>query len=354
MRIVVMGAGGVGGYFGGRLALAGNDMTFIARGAHGEAIRRNGLRAEGTLGDQTSTMQVSNPGWTEIRHVGTLVGHSAVRLYAMGKDCSEREATSAELETMRRVVREALEAGALGLSITRNMNHFDIAGTRIPAACAPESELFALTDVLREVGTGVIQCGGGTNPELKDKLLSRISQACGRPIMYNTLLEQAPTIVALYRSPAFIAFLGALTGQTLQPCPPGDPHSCALYYYTEPGDHIGFHYDTSYYKGTRYTVLLGLVERSSSRLVCQLHKDDPAREVCELTLATEPGTLVLFHGDKLWHKITPLGENEERVSLTLEYVTDPGMTPVKRFVSNMKDAIAYFGFRSVFGTRRVD
>src|SRR5438094_1232492 len=124
-------------------------------------------------------------------NVGTLVGHSAVRLYAMGKDCSERPATDAELETMRRIVREAMEAGALGLSITRNMNHFDIAGTRIPAACAPESELFALTDVLREVGTGVIQCGGGTNPELKDKLLSRIAQACGRPIMYNTLLEQA-------------------------------------------------------------------------------------------------------------------------------------------------------------------
>jgi N-acyl-D-amino-acid deacylase len=124
-------------------------------------------------------------------NVGTLVGHSAVRLYAMGEACSERAAHDAELDVMRRVVGEALEAGALGLSITRNMNHFDVAGTRIPAACAPESELFALADVLREAGTGVIQCGGGTNPELKDKLLSRIAQACGRPVMYNTLLEQA-------------------------------------------------------------------------------------------------------------------------------------------------------------------
>src|SRR5919198_4893089 len=124
-------------------------------------------------------------------NVGTLVGHSAVRLYAMGDECSEREATATELEIMRRLVTEALEAGALGLSITRNMNHFDIVGKRIPAACARESELFALADVLREVGTGVIQCGGGTNPELKDRLLSRLSQACGRPVMYNTLLEQA-------------------------------------------------------------------------------------------------------------------------------------------------------------------
>ena len=124
-------------------------------------------------------------------NVGTLIGHSAVRLYAMGEECSERAATEAEIEVMRGVVREALEAGALGLSITRNMNHFDIVGKRIPAACAPESELFALAEVLREAGTGVIQCGGGTNPELKDRLLSRISQACGRPVMYNTLLEQA-------------------------------------------------------------------------------------------------------------------------------------------------------------------
>jgi N-acyl-D-aspartate/D-glutamate deacylase len=124
-------------------------------------------------------------------NVGTLIGHSAVRQYAMGRDASEREATEAELAEMRRIVREAIDAGALGLSITRNMNHFDIAGVRIPAACAPETELFALADVLREAGTGVIQCGGGTNPEMKDRLLSRISQACGRPVMYNTLLEQA-------------------------------------------------------------------------------------------------------------------------------------------------------------------
>src|SRR4029453_3232423 len=124
-------------------------------------------------------------------NVGTLIGHSAVRLYAMGEACSEREAKPDELDTMRRLIREALEAGALGLSITRNMNHFDIAGTRIHAACAPESELFALAAVLREAGTGVIQCGGGTNPELKDRLLRRLSQACGQPLMYNTLLEQA-------------------------------------------------------------------------------------------------------------------------------------------------------------------
>lgn len=46
MRIGVMGAGGVGGYFGGLLARAGHEVTFIARGAHLEAIRRKGLTVE--------------------------------------------------------------------------------------------------------------------------------------------------------------------------------------------------------------------------------------------------------------------------------------------------------------------
>ena len=40
-------------------------------------------------------------------------------------------------------------------------------------------------------------------------------------------------------------------------CPDEDPHACALYFYTEAGDHMGYHYDTSYYTGARYTVLFG-------------------------------------------------------------------------------------------------
>jgi 2-dehydropantoate 2-reductase len=51
MRIAVMAAGAVGGYFGARLAAAGHDVFFIARGAHLDAIRRNGLKVESTLGD---------------------------------------------------------------------------------------------------------------------------------------------------------------------------------------------------------------------------------------------------------------------------------------------------------------
>ena len=51
MRIAIVGSGGVGGYFGGRLAAAGADVAFLARGAHLEALRTNGLRIESPQGN---------------------------------------------------------------------------------------------------------------------------------------------------------------------------------------------------------------------------------------------------------------------------------------------------------------
>jgi len=50
---MIMGTGGVGGYYGGLLAQQGNDVTFIARGAHLEAIRKNGLQVKSIFGDFT-------------------------------------------------------------------------------------------------------------------------------------------------------------------------------------------------------------------------------------------------------------------------------------------------------------
>jgi 2-dehydropantoate 2-reductase len=64
MRIAVMGTGGTGGYFGGLLARAGEDVTFIARGNHLDAIRKNGLAIKSVLsGDFTiSAKATDNPG----------------------------------------------------------------------------------------------------------------------------------------------------------------------------------------------------------------------------------------------------------------------------------------------------
>jgi len=172
-------------------------------------------------------------------------------------------------------------------------------------------------------------------------------------ISYFTLREKAPIFLQFYRAPAFIDFVSCLANARLLPCPESDPHACALYFYTEPGDHMGFHYDTSYYKGARYTILLGLIQRSQTcRLLCHLHKDDPGREMRELQLSYGPGDLVIFNGNKLWHGVSPLEAGGERVVLTMEYVTNPVMAFHKRTFSNLKDAFAYFGLSAVFFRRR--
>ena len=51
MKIAIYGSGGVGGYFGARLAAAGNEVRFIARGAHLDAILKSGLRVESGAGN---------------------------------------------------------------------------------------------------------------------------------------------------------------------------------------------------------------------------------------------------------------------------------------------------------------
>ena len=75
MRIVIFGTGGVGGYFGGRLAQAGEDVTFIARGEHLRAIKANGLKVDSPSGDfvvypAKATDNVSEVGETDLVILG--------------------------------------------------------------------------------------------------------------------------------------------------------------------------------------------------------------------------------------------------------------------------------------------
>ena len=120
-------------------------------------------------------------------NVGNLIGHTAVRYYVMGDECQKRTATDDEIKQMQDLVRDGMKAGALGLSVSRNQGHFDPQGVHIPAIWADEKEIFALGDVLRDLGTGLIQSGGGNGAEMKDALMSRLSEATGRTVVYNNL-----------------------------------------------------------------------------------------------------------------------------------------------------------------------
>ena len=201
-----------------------------------------------------------------------------------------------------------------------------------------------------EVTAQLIAAVAAVEPAINRNYLPGHKQ--GGSVSRHTLDQLAPFVAELYRSPALIGLLEKLAGERLQVSPPDDPHAYALYFYTRPGDHIGWHYDTSYYTGRRYTLLLGVLDRSSCRLDYELHTRETGARVVPGSVQIPPGGLVFFDGDKLRHRISPLGENEKRVSLTFEYVTDQRMHPWWRLISNLKDAVAYFGLRQVFRRRK--
>ena len=173
----------------------------------------------------------------------------------------------------------------------------------------------------------------------------------GGSVSAFAIADDGPALLAFYRSERFRRFLSELAQAPLLCCPDADPHACALYFYTEPGDHMGYHYDTSYYKGARYTVLFGLVQDSASRLRCRLHTRRPGHAPVDLEVATEPGTMVIFNGDKVYHGVSPSRAGDRRVVFTMEYVTSPEMGRLPRLFSNLKDAFAYFGVGALWRGR---
>ncbi len=174
----------------------------------------------------------------------------------------------------------------------------------------------------------------------------------GGSVSHFAIAQRASALYEFYRSAAFREFLSHLVRADLKLCPEEDPHACALYFYTEAGDHMGYHYDTSYYKGARYTVLFGLIQDSASRLLCRLYTRQAGREPRDLEVATTPGSMVIFNGDKVYHAVSPSQPGDRRVVLTMEYVTNPEMAWPQRIFSNLKDAFAYFGLKVLWQSRR--
>ena len=122
-------------------------------------------------------------------NVATLIGHTPVRHYVMGDESQSRAATPGEIEAMRGLVRGGMEAGALGLSFSMSTGHYDSHGVMIPSPWAEENEVFGLSDVLAEMGTGVIQAGAAHYIEEKNGLMSRLSKETGRPVIYIQLAQ---------------------------------------------------------------------------------------------------------------------------------------------------------------------
>src|SRR5450432_2675363 len=146
-------------------------------------------------------------------------------------------------------------------------------------------ENFLPSEITAELVTAVSAVAGAVNRNYLP------GHKQGGSVGRHTIDELAPFIAELYRSAALIAWLEEVSGERLQPSPAQDPHAYALYFYTRAGDHIGWHYDTSYYRGRRFTLLLGVIDESSCRLEYQLHTRQRARATVTGAVQIAPGGL---------------------------------------------------------------
>jgi N-acyl-D-aspartate/D-glutamate deacylase len=111
------------------------------------------------------------------------VGHTALRLWAMGDEAHDREATAAELADMAALARDALAAGAVGVSTDRSRFHRGSGGRRVPSAVAGHDEIDALIEVCAERGA-VFE----TNPDDEFERLYEVAARTGATITWTALV----------------------------------------------------------------------------------------------------------------------------------------------------------------------
>jgi N-acyl-D-amino-acid deacylase len=125
--------------------------------------------------------------------VAAQLPHSALRVYVMGERGARREAPTADdLAQMRTLTAEAIRAGALGVTTSRNLLHRTRAGELAPSLQSPEAELLALAGGLRDAGAGVYQLIADIFGDAHEEfgLMRRVAEASGRPLSF-TLLQMA-------------------------------------------------------------------------------------------------------------------------------------------------------------------
>ena len=121
-------------------------------------------------------------------NMAAMIGHTALRMYVMGEDATEREATAEEIATQRRLVAEALEAGALGFATSRANTHVGYGGRPVPSRMATPEEIIEIAQALGDVG-GVMQATQGRG--LSHDEFARVAETTGANVSWTALLASA-------------------------------------------------------------------------------------------------------------------------------------------------------------------
>lgn len=155
--------------------------------------------------------------------VGSQVAHGAIRAYAMGERGARNEpATAEDIEAMGRLVREAVEAGALGFSTSRTLAHVAMDGEPVPGTFAAEEELFGLGRAMAAGGQAVFELApqGAAGEDIvgpKKELdwMRRLSREIDRPVSFA--LIQVDADPKLWREQLDVSAAAHAEGSRLHP-----------------------------------------------------------------------------------------------------------------------------------------
>jgi N-acyl-D-amino-acid deacylase len=179
--------------------------------------------------------------------VGSQIAHGPVRAYAMGERGARNEpATSEDIEAMAGLVREAVEAGALGFSTSRTLGHRAMDGEPVPGTFAAEDELFGLGRAMAAGGRAVFELApegvAGEDilaPKRELAWMERLAGEIGRPVSFALIqIDAAPD---LWREQLEVSAAAHAAGSPLYPQVAARPFGMLIGF---PGHHAFTHRPT--------------------------------------------------------------------------------------------------------------
>jgi N-acyl-D-amino-acid deacylase len=120
-------------------------------------------------------------------NVAALFGHTPLRMYVMGEESTERAATADEIGAMKKLMREAMEAGAIGFGTSVSVSHNGYAGKPVPSRQAAVEEMDALVSVMGDMKRGLMQITIGR--EFSTRHMAEVSRKYGVPVTWTALLS---------------------------------------------------------------------------------------------------------------------------------------------------------------------
>jgi N-acyl-D-amino-acid deacylase len=225
--------------------------------------------------------------------VSALIPHGAVRAYVMGERGGHNaEATPDEIEAMAKVVREAVEAGAVGFSTTRTLLHRAKDGELAAGTTASADELIGIGLALGDAGAGVFEVASDMfDPEGEFAWMRTIAGETGRPVTFNCLQDDLRP--EHWRRLIELADESAAAGAQVVPQVAGRPASLLL------------GWDTTAHPFMFHATWRPLADLPREERLARLRDPEVRRAMVEER--PELTGLAAFVGSA-WHKLFPLGD----------------------------------------------